>query len=76
MVIFNIYGDLVYFMPICYILCSLATFFLVWVSCTTKNLATLMREHFEAGVGKGRISSSEFFYTIEFENCYSDPPKG
>jgi hypothetical protein len=35
------YGHLGYFMTICYILCSIGTFFLVLVSCANKNLATV-----------------------------------
>jgi hypothetical protein len=35
------FGDLGYFMTICYVLYSFGTFFPVWVSCTKKNLATL-----------------------------------
>jgi hypothetical protein len=41
------YGHLGYFMTIWYILCSFGAYFLVLVSCTKKNLATL----FEAGNG-------------------------
>jgi hypothetical protein len=38
------YGHLGYFMTIWYNMCSFATFFPVLVSCTKKNLATLVQE--------------------------------
>jgi hypothetical protein len=43
MTIWNIFRTFGVFMTIWYILCSFGTFFPVLVSCTNKNLATLMR---------------------------------
>jgi hypothetical protein len=43
--IWNFYGHLEYFETIWYILFSFGTFFHILVSCTKKNLATLVLEH-------------------------------